>query len=115
LLPFCNGKQVEFKTAKWGKFQVTDLFSNSYIRAGDRYVKPADAQDKTVVQALRASMLRLARCHAGRRRLKLVHGGMEAGVLLRGVVVGGATICDAKAIMSKQACKARKCAHIMAA
>jgi CHAT domain-containing protein len=57
-------KQVEFKNEEWQNFQVGDLCSNSYIKAGDRYFKPADAQCKTVAQALRASMLRLARCRA---------------------------------------------------
>jgi GTPase SAR1 family protein len=33
--------QVEFKKEEWEKFQVADLSSNSYIKAGERYFQPA--------------------------------------------------------------------------
>jgi hypothetical protein len=35
-------KQVEFTKEEWERFQVADLSSDSYIKAGDRYFKPAD-------------------------------------------------------------------------
>jgi hypothetical protein len=35
-------KQVEFKKEEWVKFQVADLSSNSYIKVGDHYFKPAE-------------------------------------------------------------------------
>ena len=34
-------ERVEFKKEEWDKFQVTNLFIDSYIKAGDRYFKPA--------------------------------------------------------------------------
>jgi hypothetical protein len=34
-------ERVEFKKEEWDKFQVADLFSDSYIKSGDRYFKPA--------------------------------------------------------------------------
>jgi len=41
-------KKIEFKTEEWGKLQVAGLSSNSYIKAGDRYFKPAAAQVKPI-------------------------------------------------------------------
>ncbi len=35
-------KQVEFKKEEWENFQVTNLSSNSYIKAGECYFKPVD-------------------------------------------------------------------------
>jgi hypothetical protein len=32
--------KVEFKKEEWAKFQVADLYSDSYIKAGNRYFKP---------------------------------------------------------------------------
>ncbi len=34
--------KVEFKKEEWESFQVANLSSNRYIRAGNRYFKPAD-------------------------------------------------------------------------
>jgi hypothetical protein len=36
-------KEVEFKKEEWEKFQVANLSSNSYIKSGFRYFKPAAA------------------------------------------------------------------------
>ena len=68
-------------------FQVANLCSNSYINASDRYFKSADAQDKTVAQALRASMLRLARCHAADGQAE----AWKRAYYWEGLVVVGAT------------------------
>jgi hypothetical protein len=35
-------EKVEFKKEEWDKFHLTDLSSDSYIKAGNRYFKPAE-------------------------------------------------------------------------
>jgi hypothetical protein len=43
LLAAALQKQVEFKKEEWEAFQVADLSSDSYIKAGSSYFKPAEA------------------------------------------------------------------------
>ena len=43
LLAAALQKQVEFKKEEWEVFQVADLSSDSYIKAGSSYFKPAEA------------------------------------------------------------------------
>jgi len=41
LLAAALQEKVEFKKEEWAKFKVAGVCSNSYIKAGDRYFKPA--------------------------------------------------------------------------
>jgi GTPase SAR1 family protein len=44
LLAAALEKKVEFKKEEWEKFQVADLSTDSYIKAGNRYFKPVRAR-----------------------------------------------------------------------
>ena len=44
LLAAALQEKVDFKKEEWERFQVVNLSSESFIKAGDRYFKPADGR-----------------------------------------------------------------------
>jgi hypothetical protein len=48
--------QVEFKKEEWDKFEVADLSSDSYIKAGHRYFKPAEVPEAAAAAAAKAAV-----------------------------------------------------------
>ncbi len=50
LLAAALQEKVEFKIEEWDKFQVTDPSSDSYIKAGNRYFKPAGLAERWIVE-----------------------------------------------------------------
>ena len=90
----------EFKNEDWNTFQVSDLSSDSYIKAGNRYFKPADAKDTGQAPQLERNLTELASKSQLKDGSRIVYETVDSiTVIFRSPALLQAPEDDATAIM----------------